>query len=396
MKIALVSQEYPPASSGGIATQTLMKAKGLTALGHKVFVITRSIDDGRHENENENVVVIQISGMENLIEDMRDIVYWITYSTSVAAELENLNKREGLDIVDFPEWGAEGYIHLLNRYEWNCIPTVIQLHGPLIMFGKVMNWPDIHSEFYRVGTHMEATCVRLADAVYSSSECSADWIRSSYDETKNNIPVIHLGVDTSVFAPQKKESVRPTIIFVGKFVRNKGVGELVEAACHLTKDFPDLRLKMIGRGEDGLIESLKQKAIASGAPDLLEFDGYVYKDDLPNHLSQADIFAAPSHYEGGPGFVYLEAMACGLPVIGCSGSGLDEIISNGKNGFLIPPKDARTLESVLRNLLTDKILAKKIGANARQYALQEADHVKCLKKLEAFYYAVARSKVEVN
>ena len=392
MKIALVSQEYPPDSSGGIATQTFMKAKGLSALGHRVFVVSRSSDEKRHESEAENIVVIRIPGFENIITDMRDVVQWLSYSMSVASELESLHKRENLEIIDFAEWGAEGYIHLLNRYQWNYVPVVIQLHGPLVMFSHIMNWPEKNSAFYRVGTHMEATCIRLADAVYSSSDCSAQWIRSYYHPGIGEIPVIHTGIDTTLFTPQAADKHKqPTIIFVGKFVRNKGVVELVEAAAQLIASFPGLRLEMIGPGEEDLKKELRKKAIALKAPDLLQFPGLMQKHEVAQRLSRAHVFAAPSHYEGGPGFVYLEAMACGLPVVACSGSGVSEIVTDGENGFLVPPADVQALKEALAKLLSDKALAARMGANAWNYVIKEADSNHCLQKLEAFYQSVLTS-----
>ena len=396
MKIALVTQEYPPETCGGVGSQTYMKATGLSGLGHEVFIISRSISGERTEKRTGNICVIRIAGMENKIADMREIVKWITYSVSLASEIESLHHHVNLDIIDFPEWSAEAYTHLLNRCAWNYIPTVIQLHGPLVMFAKTINWPEFNSDFYRVGTHMEATCVQLTDAVYSSSECSANWVRSYYSPKQEKIPVIHLGVDTKKFSPLSLEKYqRSTIIFVGKLLENKGVNELVEAACNLVKEFPDLQLRLIGPGEEKIIKLLKEKANALGAPNLLNFSGYVYKDDLPKELSCAHVFAAPSHYEGGPGFVYLEAMACGIPVVGCSGSGLDEIVTSGENGILVPPKNSKALEEALHKLLSDETYRKNTGMKAREYVLQEADSEICLKKLEAFYQSVLKSTVSL-
>jgi len=394
MNIALVSQEYPPETAhGGIGTQTFTKAHGLSLLGHKVFVISHSVDSKRHERREGEISVIRIPGMQNEISDMTDIVQWLTYSVMVASEIEDLHQRVSLDIVDFPEWAAEGYVYLLNRKDWKRVPVVIQLHGPLVMFGQKMKWPDINSEFYRIGTQMEATCVQLADAVYSSSKCSADWVQLYYNAGKDQIPTIHLGVDTTMFSPQQiPRHTRTTILFIGNVVQSKGIEELVEAASRLVKSFPDLCLRILGKGEEEYIHHLKQKAQQLGAPFLLEFPGFIHKDELPAELSKAHVFAAPSWYEGGPGFVYLEAMACGLPVVGCSGSGVDEIITSGKNGLLVPPKDVGALEQALRKILGDKKLSGRMGSKAREYVLLKADSNYCLKTLESFYISVVESK----
>lgn len=397
MKIVLVCQEYfPETARGGIGTQTFAKAKGLSALGHGVYVISRSLDSKRHEKEEDGIINICIAGIEDKITEMTDIVQWITYSTQVAAEIESLHTKENIDIIDFPEWAAEGYTYLLNRTPWKAIPSVIQLHGPLIMFSKILNWPSENSPFYRTGIHMESTCVQLADALYSSSECSTKWIRDYYNPGKEYIPTIHTGVDIDHFSPKHVEKYkRPTIVFVGKIVQNKGVEELVNACCSLVKEFPDLHLKLYGRTNLELKAKLTKIAVKNGADHLLEFPGFLIKDEMPYELSQAHVFAAPSWYEGGPGFVYLEAMSCGLPVVGCSGSGVEEIITNGKNGILVPPKDSKALENCLRKILTDNNFAVSLGTKAREYVIKEADNKLCVKKLEHFYESVIEKRKNV-
>ncbi len=390
MNIVLVSQEYPPETAhGGIATQTYTKALGLSDLGHNIYVISHSTDGKRHEKRDSGIQVIRIPGMDEKLSEMTEIVRWITYSMLVAEEIELLQSKLDIDIIDFPEWAAEGYLYLLNRREWSSIPVVIQLHGPLVMFGHKMDWPDMQSPFYQTGIHMEATCVQQADAVYSSSKCSAQWIRQHYQPQEKEIPVIHVGVDTTFFKPLPVEKYpNPTIIFTGKIVPNKGVAELVEAASHMSKDIPGLRLKMFGKGENSFILKLRETARQFEAPDLLDFPGFIPMDALPEHLSRAHVFAAPSWYEGGPGFVYLEAMACGLPVIGCSGSGMDENIIDGQNGFQVPPKNVADLELALRKLLSDRDTLATMGRNARNYVVTHCDRKKCIKKLEEYYLQV--------
>ncbi len=390
MKIALVSQEYPPETArGGIGTQTYVKAKGLAALGHKVFVISRSIDLERHEKMDGDICVIRIPGMEVQLPEMTEVVKWITHSVVVAQEMNSLHKRELLDIIDFPEWAAEGYVYLLNRTAWNTVPVVIQLHGPLVMFAYAMDWPGMETEFYKTGTHMESTSVQLADAIYSSSACSAQWISSHYHPSSPIITVIHTGVDTNTFVPQPNlKDERPVIVFVGKIVPNKGVEELVDACVELVKIFPQLQLRLFGSGEASFINKLHQKALLPDGTSFLEMKGYIHKADLPAELAKATVFAAPSWYEGGPGFVYLEAMACGLPVVACSGSGINEIVTNEVNGLLVPPKNSKALEEALSKLLSNKTLAENMGVNARKFVLQESDSSDCVKKLESFYAEV--------
>jgi glycosyltransferase involved in cell wall biosynthesis len=258
------------------------------------------------------------------------------------------------------------------------------------MFAHAMGWPEIDSEFYRTGTEMERTCLRLADAVFSSSQCSIDWCRRYYDLRHEEVPVIHTGVDTSLFSPQPvPKETRPTVIFVGRIARNKGVETLVAACCRLVREFPDLQLRMLGNGEESLIAELRRMAVTAGCPGLLDLCGFTPAHELPAQLSRAHVFAAPSVYEGGPGFVYLEAMACGLPAIACEGSGVTEVITHGRTGILVPPGGTDELAEALRALLRDEPKREAIGRAAREFVLTHAERENCLDRLEAFYRRVA-------
>jgi glycosyltransferase involved in cell wall biosynthesis len=391
MRIALVSQEYPPETArGGVGTQTYAKAHGLAGLGHEVWVISHSADQRRHEYGDGPVRVIRISGFDSRMPMHTLEAWWLAYSSAVAAALWELHKRSPIDLVDFPDYGAEGFTWLLNRPASERVPAVVQLHGPLAMLAQTIGWPETDSEFYRTGTFMEGACLRLADAVYSSSACSAQWCARTYGIPREGVDIIHTGVDTNHFSPRDvAKHSKPTIVFVGRIAESKGVGALVDAAVTLSSGIPGLRLRLIGRGEPDVIDSLTARAAAAGRDDLLELVGFVGREELPDHLSRAHVFAAPSTYEGGPGFVYLEAMACGLPVVACSGSGATEVVVSGQNGILVPPGNLNALVSALERLLGDEVQRTAMGARARRYSVEHADTGKCLRRLESFYLSVA-------
>ena len=387
MRIALVSQEYPPETAkGGIGSQTFLKAHGLSARGHEVHVISRSTNGVVSERDDNGVHVTRVPGLDARMGVHTDIADWVGYSAEVAVAVAALHASSPLDVVDFAEWAAEGFVHLINQSEWNHIPTVVHLHGPLVMFAQTMGWPELDSEFYRTGTAMEGACVRLADAVFSSSHCSADWCAKHYGVQRDSIPVLHTGVDTQLFSPLDiPKALRPTIVFAGKLARNKGVHLLVDAACALAREFPELHLRLLGRGDAAIVEQLRVRARSAGLPDLLDMPGFVDRTELPAHFARAHVFAAPSQYEGGPGFVYLEAMACGLPVIACAGSGASEVITPEQTGLLVPAEDVVALTGVLRRLLSDDELRASMGARARRYVLEHGDSSVCIARIEAFY-----------
>jgi glycosyltransferase involved in cell wall biosynthesis len=391
MRILLVSQEYPPETAkGGVGTQTYVKAHGLAALGHEVHVLSRSPQRVRHEYRDGEVYVTRIAGFYDRMPLHTMLAEWVTYSAEVAAEIASLHQRRPLGLIDFPEWGSEGYVHLLNQTEWNHIPTLVQIHGPIVLFAHTLGWPDPESDAYRVLTEMERFCLQHADAVYSSSACSRDWCVRHYGLDAEQIPVLHTGVDTQRFFPQAGvKETRPTIVFMGRLTPHKGADLLVEAACRLGRKYPDLQLRMLGKGDDAFVDRLRSKTAEHGLPDLLDLPGFVAREELPAQLSRAHVFAAPSKYEPGPGLVCLEAMACGLPVVACDGAGAAEVVTSGRNGFLVPPGDSEALAERLGTLLADSQTREHMAAHARDDVQREADSALCLRRLEAFYQAVA-------
>lgn len=395
MRIALVSQAYPPeTATGGIGTQTYIKAHGMASLGHEVHVLAHSGASGsRGAYRDGDVNVIRITGFESNLPTQTEPVQWLTYSALVAAELAQLHLQSKFDLIDFPEWACEGYVHLLNRTQEDPVPVVIHLHGPLVMFAHEIGWPSLESTFYRVGRHMEETCLGLADAVFSSSACSAGWCAEHYALDRSGIPVLHTGVDTQLFRPNSlPKEERPTIVFVGQLAANKGVELLLEASLKIASRFENLCLRMIGRGEQAVVDRLRSRAAAAGRPELLELPGFVGREELPAEYSRAHVFAAPSAYEGGPGFVYLEAMACALPVIACAGSGASEAIVTGETGLLIPPNDVNTLADALEQLLSDQRKCREMGQNARDHVVRTADSRDALRRLEQFYRNVIATR----
>jgi glycosyltransferase involved in cell wall biosynthesis len=226
--------------------------------------------------------------------------------------------------------------------------------------------------------------------VFSSSQCSAAWCAAEYGLDKDRIPCLHTGIDTALFYPRDiPKAADPTIVFVGKLVSNKGVETLLEAVGVLQQEFPGLKLVLVGVGEENVMARLKGRAAELGFGQSLVFAGYLLRDELALQLSRAHIFAAPSHYEGGPGFVYLEAMACGLPVIGCSGSGAAEVIRDGDTGCLVPPGDVAALTAGLRRLLAQPQERKAMGNRARRFVMEHAESKKCVNDIADFYAQTA-------
>lgn len=154
-----------------------------------------------------------------------------------------------------------------------------------------------------------------------------------------------------------------TFIFVGRLVRDKGINELVRAFSILNASYPSTRLLLVGGFEEKLdplepetmAEIEENKAIQAVGP----------QKDVRPWLTASDVFVFPSYREGFPNVV-IEAGAMGLPCIVTDINGSREIITDGDNGIIIPPRQTEALRQAMARFLTDKDLAKKLSRNARQ------------------------------
>ncbi len=120
-------------------------------------------------------------------------------------------------------------------------------------------------------------------------------------------------------------------------------------------------MRIIGEGK--LRPQLQEKFADLASK--LTWEGGVPNSELPEFINRAGIFVLPSLYEGHPKSL-IEAMACGIPVIGCDSPGIREIISHGKNGLLCSP-DANALKRAIKMVLNDSALAENIASNARKF-----------------------------
>ncbi|OJF14709.1 glycosyltransferase family 4 protein [Couchioplanes caeruleus] len=386
MRIAFAAQQFPP-SAGGISTQTAAKAYGLAALGHEVHVVTHSLDGNRSERYRDGVHVIRIPGAGFPARPYTEAGRWLGYSVAVAAELTALADGPGLDVVDLPDYGGEGYAYLAGREPRDRAPVTVQLHGPLVMLAHTIGWPEPGSTLHEIGIGMERACVRLAERIYSSSSCSADWCRRHYGAPTGPVPTLHTGVDIDRFRPVHGAE-RHGVVFVGRIAESKGVLDLLDAVLAVTDPPPRLRLTAVGPGEPDTVRRLVARAAAAGRPDVLELRRPLDHDELPAVLARAAVVALPSHYEGGPGLVYLEAMACGVPVVATAAGGAVEVVQHGHTGLVVPPGDVPALTGALQALLTDPPRAARMGHEARAYVERNADRRRCLRRLESLLQEV--------
>jgi len=192
------------------------------------------------------------------------------------------------------------------------------------------------------------------------------------------------GIDTDHFAPQVDASTlrqslglseKKVIISVGRLIHRKGQDVLIQALPEIARAVPDVHLLFVGEGPykselDKLISDL-------GISDRVSFIGRVNFAELPKYLCAGDIFAMPSRSRlgglevEGLGIVYLEASACGLAVIGGISGGAPDAVLQGKTGFSVDGTSRTEVAAAVIKVLTDPVLSKNLGAQGRQWVVDQ-------------------------
>jgi len=366
MRICLISQEYPPETAwGGVGTQTWVKARALARLGHEVHVLACSADerpDLRTELQ-DGVTVHRIHPPGYEFPIYGKPLWLLGYTWGVVTALHTLMERHAFDVLDFPEFGGEGFAYQIDRTRWNWVPVVVQLHGPMTMFLDLLGWPERGSRLHKFGMFMEEFSLQNADVIMACSGGVADVASRAYGLDRDAIDVVHCGVDTAIFSPAMAGSPlaeRPTVLFVGKMVKNKGPLVVTEAVLALRHKYPDIHLQFIGTGTD-IPVMIEARAREEAAEANIELLGFVELDRLPDYYRKAHVFCSPAEYEGF-GQVYTEALACGCPVVASTSGGGSEAVNDGETGLLVPPNDVAATVRALDAILGDPALRQRMSA----------------------------------
>ena len=180
-----------------------------------------------------------------------------------------------------------------------------------------------------------------------------------------------------------------TFLFVGRIVRDKGINELCQAFNRLSEDMPNLRLWLVGSYEDTLdpISDEAREIIQKNTS--IDYVGPQYGDDLLAYYAAADCFVFPSYREGFPNTV-LEAGAMGLPSIVTDINGSREIIREGENGVIIPPRDQNSLFNAMQDMIRNNTARERMAGNARQMIANRFEQNYVRKCLYDFYDVILR------
>ena len=389
MNICLVSTGYPPEDGGGIGTYIYNLAKGLSELGHRIFIIAKTYGEDAIE-ENHTISIYRYKA--RYIPKLEHFIPGLAWSMFVAEKIKELDKAVGLDLIEFPNWEGVGFVYLLSRKRK---PVITRLHTPY--FETLML--DKQADRVAFGDHfvcwMERKACQWSDGLVSSTKFHREMMAENYKLKKKPVHILPLGIQliSGNGRYQTKEDRPMRILYVSRLENRKGAMTLLRAIPRVLEQYPQTEFFLIGKDRPHTPDGLTHKDYFfkhyPGLCDHVHFLGFVSKEKLSEYYKQTDIFVVPSVYESF-GLIYVEAMMHGVPVIGCRAGGIPEVVENEKTGILVDPDDDKALTDAICRLMSDPVLREKMGSEARIWCDKHFSHLMMAHRTDLFYRRIHR------
>jgi phosphatidylinositol alpha-1,6-mannosyltransferase len=302
---------------------------------------------------------------------IRDRAKILLPTPRVARNLSRVIKESNIQVAAF---GAAAPLGLLSASmkKAGVRKTVALTHGHEVWWAKVFpfNWA-----LRKIGTSV--------DSLTYLGEFTQQAISKSLSKAAAQKMVkIAPGIDVDHFSPQDSTQLRKelkiddkrVIVSVGRLVHRKGQDHLIQAMPEILKRVPDAHILMVGQGP--YLSHLKKLVQELNLVDHVSFIGRIQYAQLPQYICAGDIFAMPSRSRffglevEGLGIVYLEASACGLPVIAGSSGGAPDAVLAGVTGIVVDGENNQEIAAGAIKLLQDLPASKAMGLAGREWIIE--------------------------
>ena len=381
LSVALLTREYPPEVYGGAGVHVEYLARELTGLVNLTV----------HCQGADRPAAVAHRPWDHLAGANQAL-------QTISTDLSMTAAVGAADLVHSHTWYANLAGHLASLLYG--IPHVVTVHS----LEPLRPWKaEQLGGGYALSSWCERTAVEAAAAVIAVSDGMRDDLLAAYPAVPaDRVRVIRNGIDTSEYFPDPATDVldrygvdpdRPSVIFVGRVTRQKGLPVLLRAAgaidqaaqlviCAGQADTPELESEV-----SDLARQLR--ANRSG---VIWISGMLAKREVIQLLTHATVFACPSLYEP-LGIVNLEAMACGTAVVGSRVGGVPEVVADGETGLLVPPGDPAALAGAINALLADEHRAAQMGLLGRARAGTEFGWASVAAQTVALYTELTRGRL---
>lgn len=389
MRVAIVTNTYPPHDISGVGTLCAELARQLPAAGHEAVVLTRraAADDPAARTTGGSKLLFPLAVARLYLRELRregrfDVVHVHEsdgFAVALLVRLARLLRRPS-----GPSGKKTRLIATLQvsyRRERLSVRPVRADGGP--DRGRAPGGPPVSrpTPSERVFAWVRAPILsglgrltaRLADRVVAPSRATARELEEDYGAL--DVAVVPNGVTLPERTVAARRPDAPfTVLYAGRLRTRKAVAVLLEAFARLRRRVPEARLVLVGDGDQRPALEARARELGIHEPGDtgggVAFEGARPHGAMPEYYRTADVFCLPSLYEGFP-LAILEAMAAGLPVVATEVAGVPEAVADGVTGRVVPAEDAEALADALAELAGDPDRARAMGEAGRARAAAE-------------------------
>lgn len=363
MRVAIVSP-YDMDVPGGVQQHVTHLADGLRAAGDDVTVVA----PGSRSRGGVQVVGPHVRVPFN------DSVAPIALRPDAVPRTVRVLRRLAPDVVHVHE----------PFVPW--VSMVATARSPAPVVATFHAWSD-RDRAYGVAGRLLGRLLRHVDARIAVSPAAAGYHGAALGLPAESFTVVPNGVDVAHFrgaAPFPQMQEHPSLLFVGRLERRKGLDQLLHAVTILKATRADLRLYVVGDGPD---RARYEQLLPPRLRDDVVFLGRVDTDELPRFQASADLFVAPALGGESFGIVLIEAQAAGTPVVASDIPGYASVITDRVDGWLVPPGDPQALADAIATLLDNPSLAGTL-AEAGSRGVERYDWAEVTRRVREVYARV--------
>ncbi|KON31409.1 hypothetical protein AC478_02865 [miscellaneous Crenarchaeota group-1 archaeon SG8-32-3] len=328
----------------------------------------------KNETCSEEMVAegFQVHRLYGLNLNLVGVVQDYPYLPSMPAKLEKLRP----DIVHGESHLFLPTVQAIRKAKKMGLPCVVTVHG--VFADRDIAFNFFQNLYLRT---LGLDVFRKADRIICLTRSDAKEV-ASFGCHSEKIRLIPNAVDIELFKPEDEREDN-LIVWVGRFVPEKGIRYLIEAAATVVNKFKDAKFLLIGYGplKAKLMKMAYDRGLLGGS---VHFLGTLSRNEIANTLRRATVFVIPSLKEGMP-ISLLEAMASGLAVVGSDIPGINDPVIDEENGLLVSPKNPEILANAILSLLGDSRLRTKLSQNARKHIVENHRWEIIIKRIEKIY-----------
>ncbi len=270
----------------------------------------------------------------------------------IKKRVADIKKNFSPDLIHLSSMNLSHFFHLETNHV-HFSPVLVTLHG--YNAAKARDSQFISS--------LEGKVLNSADWVTGVSRALMDKFRKVAPGIISRSTIIYNGLEHPYVLPKPLPRDPPTLLYVGRLVKEKGVDVAIAAFPRILERFPQARMLIAGDGPEGPL--LDQQARSLGIRESVDFLGWVAPEEVFGLINTASVVVIPSRWEEPFGFVALEAGLMARPVVATRVGGLQEIIVHSKTGLLVPNEDKQELSEAIMVLLSNLSMAEHFGQTAR-------------------------------